>query len=52
MLKINNINCKIKDLTIAYSFALAIVSESTMTDNISMFWNFIINQPGLKKEDL
>ena len=49
--KVDIIDCKTKGSTIAYLFALAIVSKSIMIDNISIFEDLNMNQLDLKKED-
>lgn len=52
MPKFDIINCKTKDLTMAFSFALLMASESTIVVNISIFEELNICQLGLLKDDL
>ena len=52
MLKIEIIDCKTEGPTLAYLFALAMISKSTTAGNISIFEYLNINQLGLEKDAL
>lgn len=51
MLKVKIIDCKIKRALKAYVFAPSIVSESTITRNMSVLEDLAIYQLGFKKKD-
>ena len=52
MPKIDIIECKTKDMTSAFLFVPAMVSESITTRNISVFEELNVNQIGLVKDSL
>lgn len=51
ILKVDIINCKTKKSTVTYLFALTIISKNTITDNINIFEELIINQLDLFKKN-